>query len=112
MKSDRIYLIDMLAAAQNIRAFVDALSSEAFANDVRTVRAVAFELLALGEAANAVSRRTQRALDHIPWNDLRLVRNTIAHEHYALNPFTMWRTAVHEVPDIEADLNEALKRGK
>ena len=45
MKSDRIYLIDMLGAAQNIHIFVDEMTPEAFANDLRTVRAVAFELL-------------------------------------------------------------------
>jgi uncharacterized protein with HEPN domain len=112
MKTDRIYLVDMQAAAQNARAFIDGMSAEAFSNDARTVRAVAFELLALGEAAKQISNRTQRSLPAIPWGDLRLVRNTVAHEHFALNPYTLWRTVVRELPPIEAALEKVLGEEK
>lgn len=113
MKNDRIFLFDMHAAAHNIKGFLGDMTPEAFANDIRTVRAVAFEILALGESANKVSRRTQRSLRDIPWGDLRLVRNTIAHEHYALNPYTVWRTAAWEVPPIADILDHALReRGR
>lgn len=112
MKSDRVYLFDMLAAAQNIAMFMDALTPEAFANDIRTVRAVAFELLAVGEAAKSVSRKMQRDLPQIPWGDLRLVRNTIAHEHFALNPYTLYRTAMREIPPIADALREVIGEGQ
>jgi|SRR5690606_35313563 len=108
MKSDRVYLFDMLAAAQNIHIFVDEMTAESFANDIRTVSAVAFELLAIGEAAKSVSRKLQRDLPQIPWGDLRLVRNTIAHEHFALNPYTLYRTAMHEIPPIAEALKEVM----
>jgi uncharacterized protein with HEPN domain len=112
MKSDRVYLYDMLAAAQNMHMFVDEMTPEAFANDIRTVRAVAFELLAIGEAAKSVSYRVQQSLPQIPWSDLRLVRNTIAHEHFALNPYTLYRTAMREIPPIANALKEVMGEGK
>ena len=112
MKSDRVYLFDMLAAAQHIHTFTDGMTPETFANDIRTVRAVAFELLAMGEAAKSVSSRMQDDLPQIPWGDLRLVRNTIAHEHFALNPYTLYRTAMREIPPIAEALKEVMGEGK
>lgn len=112
MKSDRVYLFDMLAAAQNIHAFINEMTPETFANDIRTVRAVAFELLAIGEAAKSVSGRMQDDLRQIPWGDLRLVRNTIAHEHFALNPYTLYRTAKREIPPIAEALREVMGEGQ
>lgn len=108
MKSDRVYLFDMLTAAQNIALFSEGMTPESFVENLCAVRSVAFELMALGESAKFVSHQMQRHLPQIAWDDLRLVRNTVAHEHFALNPHTLYRTAIREIPLIAAALRDVM----
>lgn len=109
MKSDRVWLVDILHSAERIREYITGMSEAQFAADERTIDATAYELMALGEAAKNLTQRTQKSLPTVPWADLRLVRNTVAHEHNALNPRTLWNTLVYEIPSIEAAVRLALQ---
>lgn len=110
MKSDVVNLIDMKFACGRIRSYVDGMGIDEFSSDEQTNHAVSFELLALGEASKHVYSSTRRALDDIPWQELRLMRNMLAHEHYTINPRTLYRTATRDIPAIEGALDGYLSR--
>lgn len=110
MKSDSAELFDMLLSAQRIRAHIDGMNEEQFVKNRIAVAATAYELQALGEASRRLTERARRRMRGIPWDDLRLVRNMVAHEHNALHPRTLWRTLVRDIPSIEAIIREALAR--
>ena len=110
MKNDVVNLIDMKFACERIRTYVDGMDIEEFALDEQTSHAVSFELLALGEASKHVYSSTRRDLDDIPWQDLRLMRNMLAHEHYTINPRTLYRTATNDILEIEKVLDGYLSR--
>ncbi|MBK8138650.1 MAG: DUF86 domain-containing protein [Chloroflexi bacterium] len=94
---------------EKIKAYLSGMSEAEFSRSGKTISATAFELLALGEASKTVSERTRRSIRDIPWSDLRLVRNMVAHEHNVLNPRTLWRTLVNDLPQIEDALRDALR---
>ncbi len=110
MKNDVVNLIDMKFACERIRTIVDGVDIDDFVLDEQATYAVSFELLALGEASKHVYSSTRHDLDDIPWQDLRLMRNMLAHEHFTINPRTLYRTAVHDVPAIEKALDDYLSR--
>mgnify|MGYP001314723905 CR=1 FL=1 len=108
MKSDRVNLVDMLQAAQKIKSFLDGVSEAEFLNNPALIAAASFELLAMGEASKDLSDRTRRAIPGVPWADLRLVRNMVAHEHNVLNPRTLWRTLVNDIPHIAQTISDGI----
>lgn len=112
LKSDQINLVDMLLAAEKIETYIDGVTEADFVLNRQLISACAFELMALGEASKDVTERTRRSMRGIDWVDLRLVRNMVAHEHNVLNPRTLWRTLVREVPPIAAALRAWLNDGQ
>lgn len=53
-------LNDILTCARNIESFTAGMSFDAFLDDPRTIRAVAFEFITMGEAARAIPEEIQR----------------------------------------------------
>ncbi len=53
---------DILACARNIQEFTANMNLDAFLKDPRTVRAVAFELTTMGEAARAIPSRSRNGI--------------------------------------------------
>lgn len=99
-QTDRVHLIDMRQSIERIRAYVAGMDEAAFLRDPKTIAAVEHELAALGEASKNISREAQRRVRGVRWNQWRLVRNTLVHEHYQVNPRTVWRTVTDELPTV------------
>lgn len=66
---------DILVCAKNILIFTDGMSLVVFINDPKTIRAVAFELTTIGEAAKAISLEIQEKYAEIPWVKLQGILN-------------------------------------
>ena len=74
-RSWRERIEDILSCAQNIRDFTAGMSFEAFLDDPKTIRAVAYEFTTLGEAARAISLEIQKQFPDIPWGKMQRIRN-------------------------------------
>ncbi len=70
---------DILACAHNIQEFTANMNLDAFLKDPRTVRAVAFELTTMGEAARAIPVDVQERYSHLPWDKMQAIRNVLVH---------------------------------
>ena len=62
---------DMLTCIRNVKAFVAGMTYHEFFEDTKTIRAVAFELSILGEAARAVPECVRIQYPEIPWGKCR-----------------------------------------
>ena len=60
-------LEDILICARNIKAFTAGLGLDEFIEDPVTGRAVAYEFITMGEAANKVPADVQERFRDIPW---------------------------------------------
>ena len=73
---------DMLTCIHNVQSFVTGMTYDDFFEDAKTIRAVAFELSILGEAARAVPESVRFRFPEIPWGKMQEIRNVIIHEYY------------------------------
>jgi len=111
MNSDRLrtYLDEMQQVAQETLDFVRDISKEAFLHDVMRQRAVAMNLLIIGEATSRIMDEFPdfaAEFSTVPWRNMRGMRNRIAHGYMNVSIDTVWDTVQTAVPA----LNDALYR--
>ena len=76
----------------------------AFSGDATQQKAVAYDLMVLGEAASKVSRRTQAANPKVPWTTVVEYRNELIHEYGHLDLKATWEFVIQKLPGLERDL--------
>jgi uncharacterized protein with HEPN domain len=94
----RLRVTDVLAAVERIGRYTVGLDRAAFERDERTVEAVCFALVVIGEAASHVPDEVQATAPQIPWRKMKAMRNIAAHEYFGLDLATVWQTATVDVP--------------
>lgn len=62
---------DILSCARNIRDYTEGMSFDAFLDDSKTIRAVAFEFTTMGEAARVIPLDIQKKFPEVPWGRCR-----------------------------------------
>lgn len=101
MKSDRVYLEQMLESAGKIREFVSGMDYEAFRKDQKTQSAVIMQFALIGEMAKRVSAATRSNID-VPWKEIAGFRDRAIHDYYQIDLRIAWDT-------IELDLDPLTK---
>jgi len=104
----RLRIRDIVAAIQRIQRYTAGLTFELFQRDEKTVEAVCFALVVIGEAATHVPDAVQASAPGIPWRKMRGMRNIAAHEYFGLDIETVWQTATRDVPALEGQLEALL----
>jgi uncharacterized protein with HEPN domain len=111
MRPERLYLQDILDAADNISFHIAGRSAEHFLGD-RTVRAaVLHELTVIGEAAARLSQDFRERHSEVPWMKIVAFRNLVVHEYFGLDWPIVWNTATTLVPQLRHQV-AAVARGR
>lgn len=105
MKDHRLgeYLDHMRAAAADACCFVAGMSKEGFEGDKRTQQAVIMSLIIVGEAATRIATdhpEFTEAHPHVPWRNMRGMRNRIAHGYFETNLDIVWDTVTTSLPQL------------
>jgi uncharacterized protein with HEPN domain len=103
-------LDDMIAAAERALGYVEGLTYEQFAADRKTVDAVSYAIVVIGEAASALKDVGPALAPEIPWADIRGMRNRVTHEYFGVDVKVLWETARADLPSLLASLRAALAR--
>ncbi len=106
----RIRLGDMVQAAERALGYVEGLTYEQFAADRKTIDAVSYAIVVLGEAASALKDVGPTLAPEIPWADIRGMRNRVTHEYFGVDVKVLWETARADLPALLASLRAALAR--
>lgn len=106
----RVRLDDMIQAAERALGYVQGLTYEQFAADPRTIDAVSYAIVVIGEAANALKDVGPRLAPEIPWADIRGMRNKVAHEYFGVDVRVLWQTVGEDLPALLAALRVLLER--
>jgi uncharacterized protein with HEPN domain len=106
----RVRLADMIAAAERALGYVQGLTFEQFAADPRTVDAVSYAIVVIGEAATALKDAGPKLAPEIPWSDIRGMRNQVAHEYFGVDVKVLWQTVREDLPALLASLRGVLAR--
>lgn len=101
------YLEHIRQAATDAMTFVEGLSKDDFLEDRRTQQAVIMSLIIIGEASTKIMDRYPdfaAGHSHIPWRNMRAMRNRIAHGYFDINLDVVWDTIQSALPDLLARL--------
>jgi uncharacterized protein with HEPN domain len=99
-------LDDILTCARNIESFTAGTSFDAFLDDPRTIRAVAFEFTTMGETARAIPEEIQEKYPGIPRGKMQGIRNVLVHEYFRLDEEILWNASQNDILPLIAALEK------
>lgn len=108
MRPDRLFLLDIVEAADAIVGHIGGRDQETLLADRTARAAVLHELTVIGEAAARVSAETKGAHPEIPWPEIVAFRNVVIHEYFGLSWPIVWVTATEDVPLLRSKLGRIL----
>ncbi len=103
-------LNDILEAMAKIALYTEGMTLESFAGDAKTVDAVVRNLEIIGEAATHLPDELLDRYPHIPWHEMRGMRNVLIHEYFGVSLPILWQTVIHNLPSLRPLLQEILDR--
>lgn len=99
-RSDRDRLEDALVAAQAAVAFGDGFTPQGLEADARTLAAINYELLVLGEAVAGLSPELLNRAPDLPWAQMRALRKVVAHEYFRVNVGVLHQVVTMDLPAL------------
>jgi uncharacterized protein with HEPN domain len=84
------------------------MTFEQFDADDKTKDAVIRNFEIIGEAASHIPLEIQEKYPHLDWLEMRGMRNIIAHAYFGISMSIIWRTAEHDLPKLEKELQNIL----
>lgn len=109
MRSEDLYLADILSAADAVADYIRDVSWDRFAAERMIRSAVIHELQTIGEAVARISSDLKQRHTAIPWADIVGFRNVVVHEYFGINIKIVWNTARHDAPTIRNLIAEVLR---
>jgi uncharacterized protein with HEPN domain len=106
----RACLDDMVQAAERALGYVQGLTYEQFAADLKTIDAVSYAIVVIVEAASALKDTGPKLAPELPWADIRGMRNRVAHEYFGVDVKVLWETVREDLPSLLAALRAMLAR--
>ncbi len=110
MRTERLYLTDIVDATDSIKRFLERIEREDFLNDELRQSAVLQKLTVIGEAASHISAETRARHPEIEWQDVVSFRNFAVHEYFSINWEIVWTTAALDAPLLRKQVAELLKQ--
>jgi uncharacterized protein with HEPN domain len=111
MKSDRVYLEQILESVEKICQFVSGMDQPAFLKDQKTQSAVIMQLALIGEMAKRVSDATKSSIK-VPWKEIAGFRDRAIHDYYRIDLQIAWDTIALDLEPLAKALREHLERIK
>jgi uncharacterized protein with HEPN domain len=108
MRRDKLYLHDIVEAADAIQRFLQGTSEETFLEDELQQSAVLQKLIIIGEAASRLSENFRQLHPEIEWQDIIGFRNIAVHEYFAINWEIVWVTAAQDAPLLREQMASIL----
>lgn len=111
MRSDELYLADIVQAADSIARFVESMTEESFIDDDLVRSAVLHKLSVIGEASARVSSEFRESHPGVPWADIIGFRNIAIHAYFSVDWRLVWNAAVSDAPALKRDIEAIVKSG-
>jgi uncharacterized protein with HEPN domain len=88
------------------------MSFDAFLDDSKTIRAVAFEFTTMGEAARAIPLEIQKKFPKVPWGKMQVIRNVLVHEYFHLDEEILWEASQKDIPPLITALETVIQTNR
>jgi uncharacterized protein with HEPN domain len=104
----KLRIQDILEAVSAVNSYVAGMTFDEFLRDRRTVDAVVRRFTIIGEASVHMPENICKKNPHIPWADMRAMRNFVVHEYFGVSERILWGTIKNDLPDIVEPLERLL----
>jgi uncharacterized protein with HEPN domain len=101
-RSSRVYLDDILEAIRNIRQFVAGMTTDQFANDLKTQHACIRDLEVIGEAVKHLPADLRGRAPEIEWQKIAGLRDILTHEYFGIDLAILWDVIVNKLPGLDS----------
>ena len=98
----------MLTAVHRISMNLGPFTAEGWAEIESLVAVVCMNMIVLGEGAYQLSASLKAEEPEVPWDDMKGLRNRLAHAYMRADLKRVWEAATFEVPRLEAPLQRLL----
>lgn len=109
MRPEKLYLTDIVDAAQAIERFVMGEDFDEFERNEMMNSAVLQKLTVIGEAVSRLPKEFTNRFPEIPWIDIVGFRNIAVHEYFAIRWDIAWVAATEEVPVLKEQIEKILQ---
>lgn len=100
MRPEKLYLLDIIEAAEAVRRFCETIREDEFLQDELRQSAVLQKLIVIGEAVSRLPFDFRDRHPDIEWDDIVGFRNIAVHEYFAVLWQIVWNTAMQDVPEL------------
>lgn len=100
MRPEKLYLTDILGAADAIKRFLSGVDQDAFLQDEVLQSAVLQKMIVIGEAAARISDEYRERHPEVEWSDIVAFRNFVVHVYFSIKWHVVWKTATESVPEL------------
>jgi len=107
-KDQFAYVGHIKEAIESIEEFLAGVDFQKFSENKMIFNAVVRELEIIGEAANSIDEDFKNQFSDIPWRKMIGMRNTIAHEYFAVNKEIVWKTCQKSLPELKKMMEKVL----
>lgn len=111
MRRDEATLIDIQNAAQSALSFIEGMDKQAFLADLRTQKAVIYDIQTVGEAVKRLSKPFCIAHPEIPWSQMAGMRDKLAHDYDHVNVDRVWLVVSEDLPELLKLLKPLIQGG-
>lgn len=98
----------MIESCEAIFSFIKGKRRSQLDSNKLLIAGITRHLEILGEAANAISKKTQEHLPNIPWRKIINSRNFLIHAYFDINHDIIWATIKESLPPVHQELKNYL----
>ena len=104
----RVRLGDVLSPIEAIFPYMEGMSETDFFADQLRIDAVIRNVEIIGEAAANIPEEIREKHSDVPWQDMKRIRNGVAHISFGIDLVAMWKTIQHDLPPLVPQLRAIL----
>jgi uncharacterized protein with HEPN domain len=87
-------------------SYLENISLEDFLNNYLVQDAVIRRIEVIGEASSRISKESKQRYSHLPWKEMKGMRNLLIHEYDDINLDEVWNTVKTELPTLIKQIQE------
>ena len=106
---EKVILSKIKAYAEQAMQFKGDLDFAGFSNDAKTIAACVLNLSQIGELVKRLDDEFIAANNHVPWRNIRGMRNRIVHDYEGIQLNFVWDVLVTYLPELINIIDELTK---